>query len=91
MRRMRSRLAQHGLGCSQGQTSIFPVLLGSEERALQVSRRLLDRGFLVAAIRPPSVPPGTSRLRITVTASHAAAQIDELVGCLAEIGRQAGS
>ena len=87
MRLMRSRLAQHGLGCSQGQTSIFPVLLGSEERALEVSQRLLDRGFLVAAIRPPSVPQGTSRLRITVTASHSAAQIDELVGCLTEIGR----
>ena len=86
MRLMRSRLAQHGLGCGQGQTSIFPVLLGSEERALEVSQRLLDRGFLVAAIRPPSVPQGTSRLRITVTASHSAAQIDELVGCLAEIG-----
>ncbi len=86
VRLMRSRLAQHGLGRGQGQTSIFPVLLGSEERALEVSRRLLDRGFLVAAIRPPSVPQGTSRLRITVTASHSAAQIDELVGCLAEIG-----
>ncbi len=87
MRLMRSRLAQHGLGCVQGRTSIFPVLLGSEERALEVSQRLLDRGFLVAAIRPPSVPQGTSRLRITVTASHSAAQIDELVGCLTEIGR----
>ena len=91
MQRMRSRLARHGLGCSQGRTSIFPVLLGSEERALQVSQRLLDRGFLVAAIRPPSVPPGTSRLRITVTASHSEAQIDELVGSLTEIGCQAGS
>ena len=91
MRLMRSLLAQQGLGCGQGQTSIFPVLLGSEERALQVSRLLLDRGFLAAAIRPPSVPPGTSRLRITVTASHSAAQIDELVGCLTEIGCQDGS
>lgn len=91
MRLMRSRLAQQGLGGGQGQTSIFPVLLGSEERALQVSRQLLDRGLLVAAIRPPSVPPGTSRLRITVTASHTAAQIDELVGGLTEIGCQAGS
>ena len=86
VRLMRSRLAQHGLGRGQGQTSIFPLLLGSEERALEASQRLLDRGFLVAAIRPPSIPPGTSRLRITVTAGHTAAQIDELVGCLAEIG-----
>ena len=91
MRLMRNRLARNGLGCDQGQTSIFPVVLGSEDRALQVSRQLIDRGFLVAAIRPPSVSPGTSRLRITVTASHSAAQIDELVGCLTEISRRVGS
>lgn len=91
MRLMHNRLARNGLGCDPGQTPIFPVVLGSEDRALKVSEQLLDRGFLVAAIRPPSVPPGTSRLRITVTASHTAAQIDELVGCLTEIRRQVGS
>ena len=91
MRRMHSRLVRHGFRCGQEQTPIFPVLLGSEDRAMEVSQKLLQRGFLVAAIRPPSVPPGTSRLRITVTASHSAAHIEGLVDCLAEISRPAGS
>lgn len=87
---MRSELVQNGFDCGQGQTPIFPLLLGSEDRALQVSKELLDRRFFVAAIRPPSVPLGTSRLRITVTASHSVAQIKELVDCLTKIRLQVG-
>jgi len=57
---------------------IYPILLGSDARALDVSRRLLERGFFVPAIRPPTVPEGTARLRITVSAEHTAAEIDAL-------------
>jgi 7-keto-8-aminopelargonate synthetase-like enzyme len=49
---------------------IVPVVLGSEEAALLASARLLERGYWVPAIRPPTVPPGTSRLRVTLSASH---------------------
>ncbi len=57
---------------------IVPVLLGSETRALDASARLQDQGFLVTAIRPPTVPRGTARLRITFSATHTEADIDQL-------------
>jgi 8-amino-7-oxononanoate synthase len=59
--------------------AIVPVPLGEEERALRVSNAMLERGVFVPAIRPPTVPPGTSRLRVSVRANHTAEQIDRLV------------
>jgi 8-amino-7-oxononanoate synthase len=61
---------------------IRTVILGSNERALAASRRLLDRGFLVPAIRPPTVPEGTARLRITVTAMHERDHVEALLEAL---------
>jgi 7-keto-8-aminopelargonate synthetase-like enzyme len=58
------------------------VLLGDERAAVEASRRLLDDGLLVPAIRPPSVPPGTSRLRIALSAIHTDEQIDSLAESL---------
>jgi len=60
-------------------TPIFPLVLGEEGNALELSRFLMARGYWVAAIRPPTVPPGTARLRITVTAAHGFAEIDGLL------------
>ena len=64
-------------------TTIVPILLGSEERALAASRALEEKGFLVSAIRPPTVPTGTARLRITFSAAHEEAQVDALLDALA--------
>jgi 8-amino-7-oxononanoate synthase len=61
---------------------IVPIILHSPERAVQVARQLEDAGFLVGAIRPPTVPEGTSRLRITVTSGHEMSDIDRLVVAL---------
>ena len=63
---------------------ILPYLCGSEQRALDVAAALLDAGLLVTAIRPPTVPPGTSRLRVTLSAAHTAEQVDQLACALAE-------
>jgi 8-amino-7-oxononanoate synthase len=65
---------------------IVPVVLGDEERAVAASAALLERGLLVPAIRPPTVPVGSSRLRVTLSAAHTDAQVDQLLEGLAAIG-----
>jgi 8-amino-7-oxononanoate synthase len=66
------------LGLPAPQSAIVPLILGEERRALAASAALADDGFLVVAIRPPTVPDGTARLRFTFTAAHAEADIDRL-------------
>jgi 8-amino-7-oxononanoate synthase len=66
-------------------TPIVPVVLGPEEAALAASAALLERGLFVPAIRPPTVPPGTSRLRVTLSAAHTDAQVDALAAALAAL------
>jgi 8-amino-7-oxononanoate synthase len=61
-------------------------VLGDTERALQVSQRLREQGFLVSAIRPPTVPEGTARLRITFSAAHEEAHVDRLLSALNTAG-----
>ena len=63
---------------------IVPYVCGSEERAIEVAAALLDDGLLVTAIRPPTVAPGTSRLRVTLSAAHTAEQVDRLARALTE-------
>jgi 8-amino-7-oxononanoate synthase len=65
---------------------IVPIVLGAEERAVATSRALLERGWLVPAIRPPTVPAGTSRLRVALSAAHTAGQVAGLATALAELG-----
>ncbi|MDQ1479046.1 MAG: 8-amino-7-oxononanoate synthase, partial [Actinomycetota bacterium] len=64
---------------------IVPFLCGDEQRALDAAAALLDRGLLVPAIRPPTVPAGTSRLRVTVSAAHSDAQVDHLLRALTAV------
>jgi 8-amino-7-oxononanoate synthase len=67
------------------QSPIHTVILGSNERALEASRRLFELGFFVPAIRPPSVAPGSARLRITVTAMHEREHLEALLEALRKI------
>ncbi|WP_454913115.1 8-amino-7-oxononanoate synthase [Stutzerimonas chloritidismutans] len=82
--RFREGAVQIGLTLMDSPTPIQPVLVGSSERALRLSALLRERGILVGAIRPPTVPAGSARLRITFTASHSEAQLDRLLEALAE-------
>lgn len=67
---------------------IFPILVGANQLAVTVSRALLDRGWHVQAIRPPTVPAGSARLRVTVTSDHDETQIHGLVADLRQLLRQ---
>ena len=80
-RRLHSALNLPGLAASP----IIPVILGSEEKALAASRALEQRGLLVSAIRPPTVPAGTARLRVTLSAAHSESQVSALIAALQEV------
>ncbi|MGB6875228.1 MAG: 8-amino-7-oxononanoate synthase [Candidatus Acidiferrales bacterium] len=64
---LRAALTAAGLSCGSGDTPIVPVILGSNESALRVASELRSSGFAVKAIRPPTVPPGTARIRLSLT------------------------
>jgi 8-amino-7-oxononanoate synthase len=66
-------------------TPIQPVLMGSAEAALRAQRELFAAGFCVVGIRPPTVPRGSARLRVTLSAAHTEAQIDGLVEALSRV------
>ncbi len=66
-------------------SAIIPIILGSEEKAIAAEQLLKQNKILVSAIRPPTVPKGTSRLRISVTAAHTKEEIDLLANCLKTI------
>ncbi len=80
--RFRSGLADLGLSSLPSRTPIQPVLIGDEAAAVAASNALFELGFWVPAIRPPTVPVGTSRLRFTFSASHTAAQVEQLLAAL---------
>ena len=68
-------------------TAIQPLLIGDNLHALKLSEGLRERGIWVAAIRPPTVPQGTARLRITLSAAHTEGDVEQLVGALHELAR----
>lgn len=76
---------KQGIELMPSNTAIQPILIGESNQALAISERLAARGFWVGAIRPPTVPAKSARLRITLTASHSGDQIDQLVNALAEV------
>ena len=70
-------------------SAVLPVVLGDEVTAVAASAELEGRGLWVPAIRPPTVPPGTSRLRVALSAAHTDDQVDRLVAALADIAPHA--
>ncbi|WP_159977645.1 MULTISPECIES: 8-amino-7-oxononanoate synthase [unclassified Novosphingobium] len=80
--RLRSGLARLGLDHGASSTQIVPAMIGLEDEAMALSARLEQAGFLASAIRPPTVPPGTSRLRLALRAGHSPADIDALLAAI---------
>lgn len=85
IQRFRTGATQQGLHLMDSFTAIQPILIGDSQRAIDVSTALMDKGFWVSAIRPPTVPAGTARLRVTLSAEHTDDQIDALVGTLGRV------
>lgn len=73
---------RHGLALMPSDTAIQPLMVGASDKALRISQALADRGFLVSAIRPPTVPANSARLRITLSASQTVPQVDALLEAL---------
>lgn len=81
----RQRAGEFALPLMPSQSAIQPLLIGDAERALHISEQLKQRGLWVSAIRPPTVPDGSARLRITLTASHSRGHIDQLLLALHQV------
>jgi 8-amino-7-oxononanoate synthase len=83
--RFRTGAAQLGLRLMDSRSAIQPIVLGDAARAVAASRALEQDGFLVTAIRPPTVPAGKARLRVTLSAAHSDDDIDRLLEALARV------
>ena len=83
---LRRELAAAGMPAAGGRTQIIPLIIGDADTAVRLAEAVLARGVFAPAIRPPTVPEGTSRLRLTVMASHTAT---ELAGAVAALGAAA--
>ncbi|MGV8570350.1 MAG: 8-amino-7-oxononanoate synthase [Pseudomonas asiatica] len=84
IRQFREGAQQIGLELMDSPTPIQPIVIGDSAKALRLSRMLRERGLLVTAIRPPTVPAGSARLRVTLSAAHSEAQVQLLFNALAE-------
>lgn len=80
--RVRSELADRGYDCARTDSPIVPLTMGEPARALAAAETLRAKGLLVVAVRPPTVPVGTSRLRLTLSTAHSNEQVDRLLDAL---------
>ena len=82
----KARLFANAIGLPVPEAAIIPLILGSPERALKAADDLAARGFLITAIRPPTVPEGTARLRIAFSAAHKNKDVLALAETIRELG-----
>lgn len=88
--RLRAALHARGFDTGRSASPIIPIHAGTDERAMRLSARLEEAGYLVVAIRPPTVPEGTARLRISLSLAHTDAECDGLIDALDTAARQEG-
>ena len=87
-KRIRDALSGLGFEKIQSRTPIIPLIIGDAKTCMKFSQSLFNAGILAPAIRPPTVPEGTSRIRLTVSALHEESHIEKLIGIIAEIQRK---
>jgi len=87
---LRLKLEESGFVIKEGETPIISLIIGGSHEAMQFSAKLMDEGVFIPAIRPPTVPKGSSRLRITVMATHTIEQLDMVISKIKKIGKEMG-
>lgn len=85
IRQFKAEAEQRKLPLLPSNTAIQPLIVGDSKKALEMSERLAEKGFLVGAIRPPTVPVNSSRLRITLSAAHSQQDVTDLLAALSEV------
>jgi hypothetical protein len=87
---LRAELVREGFDLQGSRTQIMPLVIGEAELAVRICEAALAQGVFAQAIRPPTVPAGTSRLRLAVMASHRASELTDAARTLAQVARAAG-
>jgi glycine C-acetyltransferase/8-amino-7-oxononanoate synthase len=87
---LRQGLAAEGLAVGSAESQIVPIVVGEAEPTMELCERLLERGVFAQGIRPPTVPEGSSRLRLTVMATHSAEQLREAASSVGAAARELG-
>jgi len=87
---LRKGLQALGFDTLRSETPIIPVLVGEDRLVMEFSRRLLERGVYVQGIRPPTVPEGSARLRLSVSAVHSRDELELALEAMGQIGRELG-
>lgn len=85
--RLAQGLLRIGFQLAASESPILPIIVGDSDRAMTMARSLLEHGLYAPAIRPPTVPPATSRIRLTITADHTIEQIDRALAILEQAGQ----
>ena len=89
-RLLRDRLIESGVQIPDDDSQILPIMIGSNAEAVRIMNTLLDHGILLAAVRPPSVPEGTARLRISVTLAHEDSDLEYAATTIAQVLQSSG-
>ena len=86
----RARLSEIGFTIPEGQSQIIPVIVGDNRSTMSFEEGLRESGIIASGIRPPTVPEGTSRLRISVTLAHGDDDLERAAGVIADTGKSLG-
>lgn len=87
---LREGLTALGFTLLPGETPILPIMIGDTGQTVRMAQQLLENGVFAPGIRPPTVSPGTSRIRVTVMATHSRSDLDEAIAVFAKVGRELG-